>query len=83
MSYSSKARKALGKVKQSAATKNAQKNRNDYDKKLSAIGLQWQGCVRLAACIAVDNLIALRLVRLLNALPLKMQHMGAGKAVLE
>ena len=31
MSYSSKARKALGKVKQSAATKNAQKNRNDYD----------------------------------------------------
>ena len=38
MSYSSKTRKALGKVKQSAATKNAQKNRNDYDKKLSAIG---------------------------------------------
>lgn len=39
MSYSSKTRKALGKVKQSAATKNAQKNRNDYDKNSAQLAL--------------------------------------------
>lgn len=57
MSYSSKARKALGKVKQSAATKNAQKNRNDYDKKLSAIGPYRNGTFAKMVEGAVDDIL--------------------------
>ena len=57
MSYSSKTRKALGKVKQSAATKNAQKNRNDYDKKLSAIGPYRNGTFAKMVEGAVDDIL--------------------------
>ena len=60
MSYSSKTRKALGKVKQSAATKNAQKNRNDYDKKLSAIGPYRNGTFAKMVEGAVDDILNLR-----------------------
>lgn len=57
MSYSSKTKKALGKVKQSAATKNAQKNRNDYDKKLSAIGPYRNGTFAKMVEGAVDDIL--------------------------
>lgn len=57
MSYSSKARKALGKVKQSAATKNAQKNRNDYDKRLGAIGPYRNGTFAKMVEGAVDDIL--------------------------
>lgn len=57
MSYSSKTRKALGKVKQSAATQNAQKNRNDYDKKLSAIGPYRNGTFAKMVEGAVDDIL--------------------------
>lgn len=57
MSYSSKTRKALGKVKQSATTKNAQKNRNDYDKKLSAIGPYRNGTFAKMVEGAVDDIL--------------------------
>lgn len=57
MSYSSKTKKALGNVKQSAATKNAQKNRNDYDKKLSAIGPYRNGTFAKMVEGAVDDIL--------------------------
>ncbi len=57
MSYSSKARKALGKVKQSAATKNAQKTRNDYDNRLGAIGPYRNGTFAKMVEGAVDDIL--------------------------
>lgn len=57
MSYSSNARKALGKAKQSAATKNAQKNRNDYDKRLGAIGPYRNGTFAKMVEGAVDDIL--------------------------
>lgn len=57
MSYGSKARKALGKVKQSAATKNAQKTRNDYDNRLGAIGPYRNGTFAKMVEGAVDDIL--------------------------
>ena len=57
MSYSSKARKALGKVQQSAATKNAQKTRNDYDNRLGAIGPYRNGTFAKMVEGAVDDIL--------------------------
>ncbi len=57
MSYSSKAMKALGKVKQSAATKNAQKTRNNYDNRLGAIGPYRNGTFAKMVEGAVDDIL--------------------------